>query len=71
MESPMPKRKTEVIESFGERLARLRKDAGFTQAEFADVVGITQRMRDGALACLSKGEGEIAALLVKGGSITH
>ncbi len=31
----MLKRKTEVIESFGERLAQLRKDAGFTQAEFA------------------------------------
>ncbi|MBI5908781.1 MAG: helix-turn-helix transcriptional regulator [Betaproteobacteria bacterium] len=40
----MPKRKTEVIESFGERLAQLRKDAGFTQAEFAAEVGITQRM---------------------------
>lgn len=40
----MPKRKTEVIESFGERLAELRKDAGFTQVEFAAEVGITQRM---------------------------
>ncbi len=40
----MPKRKTEVIESFGERLAQLRKDAGFTQVEFAAEVGITQRM---------------------------
>lgn len=29
----MPKRKTEVIESFGERLAQLRKAAGFTQVE--------------------------------------
>ncbi|OFZ70705.1 MAG: putative toxin-antitoxin system toxin component, PIN family [Betaproteobacteria bacterium RBG_16_58_11] len=35
----MPKRKTEVIESFGERLAQLRKAAGFTQVEFdAEVV---------------------------------
>jgi transcriptional regulator with XRE-family HTH domain len=40
----MPKRKTEVIENFGERLAQLRKDAGYTQVEFASEVGITQRM---------------------------
>ena len=40
----MPKRKTEVIESFGERLAQLRKAAGYTQVEFAAEVGITQRM---------------------------
>lgn len=40
----MPKRKTDVIESFGERLAQLRKDAGYTQVEFATEVGITQRM---------------------------
>ena len=40
----MPKRKTQVIESFGERLATLRKAAGFTQVEFATEIGITQRM---------------------------
>lgn len=40
----MPKRKTEVIESFGERLAQLRKAAGYTQVEFAAEVEITQRM---------------------------
>ena len=40
----MPKRKTEVIDSFGERLAQLRKSAGYTQVEFAAEVGITQRM---------------------------
>jgi transcriptional regulator with XRE-family HTH domain len=40
----MPKRKTAVIESFGERLAALRKAAGFTQVEFAAEIGITQRM---------------------------
>lgn len=40
----MPKRKTAVIESFGERLAQLRKAAGYTQVEFAAEVGITQRM---------------------------
>lgn len=40
----MPKRKTEVMENFGERLAALRKTAGYTQVEFAAEVGITQRM---------------------------
>lgn len=40
----MPKRKTEVIEHFGERLATLRKAAGYTQVEFAAAVDITQRM---------------------------
>ena len=40
----MPKRKTEVVQSFVERLARLRKAAGYTQVEFAAEVGITQRM---------------------------
>lgn len=40
----MPKRKTQVIESFGERLAELRKAAGYTQVEFAAEIGITQRM---------------------------
>ena len=40
----MPKRKTAVIDSFGERLPHLRKAAGYTQVEFAAEVGITQRM---------------------------
>ena len=40
----MPKRKTQVIERFGERLAQLRKDTGLTQAAFAAEVGITPRM---------------------------
>ena len=40
----MSKRKTDVIENFGERLAQLRKAAGYTQVEFAAEVGITQRM---------------------------
>jgi transcriptional regulator with XRE-family HTH domain len=40
----MPKRKTDVIDTFGERLAQLRKSAGYTQVEFAEAVGITQRM---------------------------
>ena len=40
----MPKRKTDVMQSFGGRLAELRKAAGYTQVEFAAAVGITQRM---------------------------
>jgi transcriptional regulator with XRE-family HTH domain len=40
----MPKRKTEVIEGFGDRLAELRRAAGYTQVEFAAELGITQRM---------------------------
>jgi transcriptional regulator with XRE-family HTH domain len=40
----MSKRKTDVIEGFGERLASLRKAVGFTQVELAAEVGITQRM---------------------------
>jgi transcriptional regulator with XRE-family HTH domain len=39
-----PKRKTEVIASFGDRLASLRKAAGYTQVELAAEMGITQRM---------------------------
>lgn len=40
----MSKRKTPVMQSFGERLAQLRKTAGHTQVEFAAEVDITQRM---------------------------
>lgn len=40
----MPKRKTEVIEGFGARLAELRKVAGCTQVKFATELGIRQRM---------------------------
>jgi transcriptional regulator with XRE-family HTH domain len=40
----MTKRKTDVIETFGERLAQLRKVAGYTQVEFAAETEITQRM---------------------------
>lgn len=45
-ESGLPKR-IEVssdVERFGERLARIRKAAGFTQRELAKEVGISQRM---------------------------
>jgi transcriptional regulator with XRE-family HTH domain len=38
------KRKTPVMQSFGERLAQLRKTAGYTQVEFAVELAITQRM---------------------------
>ena len=40
----MSKRKTDVIDGFGERLASLRKTADFTQVELAAEVGMTQRM---------------------------
>lgn len=40
----MPKRKTEVIDSLGQRLGSLRKAAGFTQGEFGAKAGITQRL---------------------------
>ena len=40
----MSKRKTAAMQSFGERLAQLRKTAGYTQVEFATVVGVSQRM---------------------------
>ncbi|MFN7219792.1 MAG: helix-turn-helix domain-containing protein [Burkholderiales bacterium] len=33
-----------MIDSFGERLAQMRKAAGYTQVEFAAEIGITQRM---------------------------
>ncbi len=44
----MPKKKHKTVsaqdESFGERLARLRKQAGFTQQELGEQLGISQRM---------------------------
>ena len=40
----MSKRKTDVIENFGERLAQSARPADYTQLEFAAEVGITQRM---------------------------
>ena len=44
-EPTMPKKlKADAIEGFGPRLAQLRKDAGFTQTELADELGISQRM---------------------------
>lgn len=40
----MAKRRKEASMNFGERLAALRKTAGYTQVEFAQEVGISQRM---------------------------
>ena len=40
----MSKRKTSVMQSFGERLAQLRKTAGYTQVGLAAELKITQRM---------------------------
>lgn len=41
---PVAKKKAEEIETFGRRLARLRKDAGYSQRSFADEIGISNRM---------------------------
>ena len=46
-ESVMPKMKVQLkenVESFGERLARLRKAAGFSQRELAAELGISHRV---------------------------
>jgi transcriptional regulator with XRE-family HTH domain len=41
----MPKSKSEAsVVGFGERLAQLRKAAGFTQQEVANEVGVSRRM---------------------------
>ncbi|HEX9407858.1 MAG TPA: helix-turn-helix transcriptional regulator [Thermoanaerobaculia bacterium] len=42
----MPKRSVEVIdgETFGRRLARLRKEAGYSQRALAEEIGISYRM---------------------------
>lgn len=42
----MPKKKMVVssAESFGDRLARLRREAGYSQRELGELVGLSQRM---------------------------
>jgi len=40
----MPKDASTAQESFGQRLARLRKAAGFTQTELAEEIGGTRRI---------------------------
>jgi len=46
-ESVMPKRKVQQLEeeeTFGKRLARLRKAAGYSQRDLANEIGISNRM---------------------------
>jgi len=40
----MPKKRTYELAGFGERLAQLRKRAGYTQVELAEELGTSQRM---------------------------
>jgi transcriptional regulator with XRE-family HTH domain len=40
----MPKATNNALENFGERLATLRKEAGYTQTELGDAIGVTQRV---------------------------
>jgi transcriptional regulator with XRE-family HTH domain len=40
----MPKTRKPELMSFGDRLAELRKAAGFTQQDLADEVGVSRRM---------------------------
>ncbi len=40
----MPKQKNRAAATFGQRLAALRKAAGYTQQELADEVGVSRRM---------------------------
>ncbi len=40
----MPKYINATLADFGKRLAKLRKDAGFTQKELADEIGATRRV---------------------------
>ena len=40
----MPKQLKETSANFGQRLAQLRKEAGFTQQELADEIGVSRRM---------------------------
>lgn len=40
----MPSQNMDDLTEFGKRLVKLRKDAGYTQTELANELGITQRM---------------------------
>ncbi len=42
--SPMPRKKQTEATDFGQRLASLRKAAGYTQVELAEELGVSQRM---------------------------
>lgn len=41
---PVPKQNPEQLTVFGQRLAALRKQAGYTQTELAQELGVSQRM---------------------------
>lgn len=41
---PMPKNADKKLESFGKRLAALRKEAGYTQQELADEIDVSRRI---------------------------
>ena len=41
---PMSKQPNETVKGFGQRMAQLRKAAGYTQQQLADEVGISRRM---------------------------
>lgn len=43
-ELPMSKYANDALATFGQRLAQLRKAAGYTQQELADEIGVTRRM---------------------------
>lgn len=43
-DTAMPKHRTDTTTRFGDRFTRLRKAAGYTQAELADEIGVSQRM---------------------------
>ena len=40
----MSKKTNEAVTDFGQRLAQLRKTAGYTQQQLADEIGVTRRM---------------------------
>jgi DNA-binding XRE family transcriptional regulator len=40
----MPKQNTDDLTEFGKRLSALRKQAGYTQTELAQELGVSQRM---------------------------
>lgn len=42
--TPVPKQNPEQLTEFGRRLAALRKQAGYTQTELAQELGVSQRM---------------------------
>jgi transcriptional regulator with XRE-family HTH domain len=41
---PMPKQRSPQVDGFGARLAALRKEAGYTQQQLADEIGVSRRV---------------------------